>query len=155
MLRLAGVTVVLASGCWSAQPAAPAHHVAAPRVVAPSDPTLTTHVVDADTEAPVAGAMVIVVRQDVTPSDIDLLRWQQVANGHGRLVDELVVSSGRCDGAGKVTLHAPPRGTYDVVVLGRDHEPLHGARILRISEDQLPLDPFGQLRLVKRKPDSR
>jgi hypothetical protein len=151
MLR-AFCAALLVSGCWHASPRAqaPTNHVAATDVEHPRR-DLVTRVVDAQTAEPVIGAMVIVVRQDVTPSDIDILRWQQVADGHGKLVDELVVSSGRCDGAGRVTLPAPPKGIYEVVVLGRDYEPLHAEAALRISDDQLPLDPFGQIRLVKKQ----
>jgi hypothetical protein len=147
-----GGVALLVSGCWHASPSAPA--APSNRVVvsqaAPVGRELVTHVVDAETSEPVRGAMVIVLRQDVTPSDIDILRWQGVADGHGALVDELVVASGRCNGAGKVTLPAPPQGSYEVVVLGREYEPLHAPTALRISEDQLPLDPFGQIRLVKK-----
>src|SRR5262245_41854563 len=101
MRRLLGVAL-LVTGCWhaSSKTPVPGNRVVRREAARQVGRELTTHVVDADTAAPILGAMVILVRHDVTPSDIDLLRWQKVADGHGALVDQLVISSGRCDGHG-------------------------------------------------------
>jgi S1-C subfamily serine protease len=100
---------------------------------------LSTTIVDAANDKPIAGALLMVLNGSVGAGDIDVNR-----------LDEQVVAWGRSNAFGEVQLKqpVPVPGTYSVLVIARDYDPLVGDHELRLAEDTPPLfDPWGVVRI--------
>lgn len=100
---------------------------------------LSTTIVDAANDKPVAGALLMVLNSSVGATEIDVNR-----------LDEQVVAWGRSNAFGEVQLKqpVPVPGTYSVLVIARDYDPLVGDHELRLAEDTAPLfDPWGVVRI--------
>ncbi len=100
---------------------------------------LQTRIVDAANEAPIADALVTVLRPGV---DYDVNRR-----------DDLVLAWGKSNSAGEVILkqRVPIPGTYTVMVVARGYEPLIGKDALHL-EPNTPsaFDPWGKIWLRSR-----
>jgi S1-C subfamily serine protease len=102
---------------------------------------IQSHVLDAASEAPVVGALVMVLKPGIPASSVDVNR-----------LDDQVVAWGKSDAQGTVTLKQPvPPGTYSVMVVAEGYEPLIGDGALHLAPDTHdPWDPWGQIWLRSR-----
>jgi hypothetical protein len=103
---------------------------------------LSTHILDAANDQPLAGALLMVLRPQVGAADIDMNK-----------LDEQVLAWGRANADGEVHLRqpVPVPGNYSVLVVARGYEPLIGDHELRLAEDTAPyFDPWGVVRLQSR-----
>jgi len=101
-----------------------------------------TRVVDVANEAPVAEALVMVLRPGVNAGTVDVNR-----------LDDQVLAYGRSNAQGEVQLKqpVPVPGTYTIMVVARGYEPLiaEGALTLDAATPQV-VDPWGKLALRAR-----
>jgi hypothetical protein len=103
---------------------------------------LSTKILDAANEAPVAGALMMILRPGVATSAIDVNR-----------LDDQVLAWGRSNTLGEVHLKqpVPVPGTYTVMVVARGYEPLIGENELRLdAKTPAYFDPWGEVRLRAR-----
>ena len=100
---------------------------------------LSTKIVDAANDQPIAGALLMVLRPGVSASQVDVNR-----------LDDMVLSWGRSGASGEVYLKqpVPTPGTYTVMVVVQGYVPLIGDGALRLGADTpLFFDPWGEVRL--------
>ena len=100
---------------------------------------ISTRVVDAANDQPVANALLMVLRPGIGTADIDMNR-----------LDDLVLAWGRSNTDGDVQLKqpVPAPGTYSVLVMARGYDPLVGDNELRLPEDAPSFfDPWGVVRI--------
>ena len=98
---------------------------------------ISTKVVDAANDAPVADALVMILRPNVEASQVDVNR-----------LDDQVLAWGRSNTQGEVQLKqpVPVPGTYTVMVVARGYEPLVGQGELRLDANTPPnFDPWGKI----------
>ncbi|MDX2087085.1 MAG: serine protease [Kofleriaceae bacterium] len=98
---------------------------------------ISTKVVDAANEAPVADALVMILRPNVEASQVDVNR-----------LDDQVLAWGRSNTQGEVQLKqpVPTPGTYTVMIVARGYEPLIGQGELRLDENTpAAFDPWGKI----------
>jgi S1-C subfamily serine protease len=98
---------------------------------------ISSKVVDAANEAPVADALVMILRPDVDASQVDVNR-----------LDDQVLAWGRSNTQGEVQLKqpVPVPGTYTVMVVARGYEPLVGQGELHLDANTPPnFDPWGKI----------
>ncbi|MEM9493177.1 MAG: serine protease, partial [Myxococcota bacterium] len=103
--------------------------------------TVLSRVADADNDQPIAGAVMIVFKPDISADEIEF------AN-----LDSQVFSWGRSDEYGELVVERPlPRGaTYTVAILAEGYRPLSGDGALRLDADTPALfDPWGIIRLAR------
>jgi len=87
----------------------------------------------------VPGAMLMVMQAGVRSSDVDVNR-----------LDEQVVAWGRANADGEVHLRqpVPQPGSYTVVVVAPNYEPLAGDGALQLKDDSPPFyDPWGEVKI--------
>ena len=100
---------------------------------------ISTKILDAANDAPVAGALLMVLRSGVSAAAIDVNR-----------LDELVLSWGRSNADGEVHLKqpVPAPGTYTVMVVARRFAPLaKDGELVLTDKSPTFFDPWGQIRL--------
>jgi S1-C subfamily serine protease len=98
---------------------------------------ISTKVVDAANDAPVADALVMILKPNVEASKVDVNR-----------LDDQVIAWGRSNTQGEVQLKqpVPTPGTYTVMVVARGYEPLIGQGELRLDENTpAAFDPWGKI----------
>jgi len=103
---------------------------------------IATHVIDHASEAPIADALVMVLRPGVSASAVDVNR-----------LDDQVLAWGRSNMQGEVQLKqpVPVPGTYTVMVVARGYEALIGEGALHMDDKTPPaFDPWGEIRLRAR-----
>ncbi len=107
--------------------------------VSPEGVRISTNIVDALNLSAVPGALLMVLRPDVSSSDIDMNR-----------LDDQVIAWGRANAAGEVHLKqpVPQPGRYTVVVIARGYDTLVGDGALELDEETAPFyDPWGQVKV--------
>jgi len=105
--------------------------------VPPEGVLISTKIVDAANQQPVAAATLMVLRAGISSDEVDINR-----------VDDQVVAWGRSNAEGEVHLKqpVPAPGTYTVVVVARGYAPLLGDGALQLSETTPEYwDPWGQV----------
>lgn len=103
---------------------------------------IATRVLDVATEAPIAYALVMVLKPGIDASSIDVNR-----------LDDQVIAWGRSNAQGEVQLKqpVPAPGTYTVFVKATGYEPLIGTDVLSLDEKTPPrYDPWGVIHLRAR-----
>ena len=137
------VFVVLV-GCGSASPPPETPSNEAPEAAETTghDVSLASNVVDENAK-PIDGALLLVFRQGLDATKLDLSR-----------LDEEVISWGRSNTQGHVTLNKPVHapGVYSVMVTAAGYEPLIGDGELHLEETSPPsFDPWGNVVLTSKK----
>jgi S1-C subfamily serine protease len=103
---------------------------------------IATRVLDVATEAPIAYALVMVLRPGIDAGSIDVNR-----------LDDQVIAWGRSNAQGEVQLKqpVPAPGTYTVFVKATGYEPLIGTDVLSLDDKTPPrYDPWGVIHLRAR-----
>ncbi len=103
---------------------------------------LSSKVLDAATEAPVADALVMILKPGVDAKAVDVNR-----------LDDQVLAWGRSNTQGEVQLKqpVPVPGTYTVMVVARNYEPLIGEGELHLDANTpANFDPWGKIWLRSR-----
>jgi V8-like Glu-specific endopeptidase len=103
---------------------------------------IATRVLDFANEAPVAYALVMVLKPGIDGSSIDVNR-----------LDDQVIAWGRSNAQGEVQLKqpVPAPGTYTVFVKATGYEPLIGTNVLTLDANTPPrYDPWGVIHLRAR-----
>jgi len=107
--------------------------------VAPEGVVISTTVVDALNLHPIPGALLLVLRPDVSSDEVDMNR-----------LNDQVIAWGRANAEGEVHLKhpVPQPGRYTVVVVARGYQTLTGDDALQLDEDTAPFfDPWGQVKI--------
>ncbi|MCX5747053.1 MAG: serine protease, partial [Proteobacteria bacterium] len=142
-LSTASDLLAIAAAGWTPREGHTDVELAPVAVEAPAEGVhLSTKIVDAANEAPIAEALVMVLRKGVSSEDVDVNR-----------LDDQVLSWGRSNSLGEVLLKqpVPVPGTYSVLVIARGYEPLIGKEALTLDADTAAsFDPWGKIWLRSR-----
>jgi hypothetical protein len=99
-------------------------------------------VLDQANEAPIPGALVMVLRPGVNAGSVDVNR-----------LDDQVLAYGRSNAQGEVLLRqpVPVPGTYTLMVIARGYEPVVGeGELILDASTPAVFDPWGKLMLRAR-----